>query len=245
MGEQGTEAVEEIIQGMNEIRETVEAIAGDIQALSNQTEQIGAITSAVNDIADQSNLLALNATIEAARAGEQGKGFAVVADEVRNLAEQSKQATAQVQTILEDIDKATRAAVNGAHRGTEVVAEGSERAQRAGEIISELAETTRMSAQAAEQIAASAVQQHTGMDQIAQAVKETTRAPPRSPQAPSSRGRRPSICRGISTARRPTAGTGTAAANGDSHEARIAGSGSSTREHLEAALDAHAQWCCA
>ena len=77
----------------------------DMQALSEQTAQIGEITSAVNDLADQSNLLALNATIEAARAGEQGKGFAVVADEVRNLAEQSKQATAQVQAILEDIEQ--------------------------------------------------------------------------------------------------------------------------------------------
>ena len=243
MGEQGTEAVEEIIQGMNEIRETVEAIAGDIQALSNQTEQISAITSAVNDIADQSNLLALNATIEAARAGEQGKGFAVVADEVRNLAEQSKQATAQVQTILEDIDKATRAAVNGAHRGTEVVAEGSERAQRAGEIISELGETTRMSVQAAEQIAASAVQQHTGMDQIAQAVKETTQGTTEiAAGAQQSQEAAEHLSRVSNELDELTTGTSTAASNGASDEVRIAGSGSSTREHLAAALDAHAQW---
>jgi light-regulated signal transduction histidine kinase (bacteriophytochrome) len=39
------------------------------------------------------------------------KGFAVVAQEVKSLAEQSKQATAQVRTILHDIQKATTAAV--------------------------------------------------------------------------------------------------------------------------------------
>ena len=61
----------------------------------------------MNDLADQSNLLAVNAAIEAARAGEQGKGFAVVAQEIKSLAEQSKQATAQVRAILGDIQKAS------------------------------------------------------------------------------------------------------------------------------------------
>jgi methyl-accepting chemotaxis protein len=174
--EEGTQAVEAIVAGMDEIRDKVAAIAGDVQALSDQTAQIGEITSAVNDLADQSNLLALNATIEAARAGEQGKGFAVVADEVRNLAEQSKQATAQVQTILEDIERATRAAVSAAQDGTEVVERGSQLAQRAGEIIAELASTNLAVGQSAQQIAASVQQQNAGMDQIAQGMVETSQA---------------------------------------------------------------------
>jgi methyl-accepting chemotaxis protein len=175
-GDEGAEAVEAIIDGMSAIREKVEAIAGDVNALSEQTAQIGEITAAVNDLADQSNLLALNATIEAARAGEQGKGFAVVADEVRNLAEQSKQATAQVQAILEDIERATRAAVSGAQEGTEVVEQGTQLAQRAGEVIAELAETNRSVGQAAQAISASAQQQNAGMDQIAQGMQETSQA---------------------------------------------------------------------
>jgi methyl-accepting chemotaxis protein len=173
---EGAEAVEAIVQGMGDIRDKVEQIAGDVQALSEQTAQIGEITNAVNDLADQSNLLALNATIEAARAGEQGKGFAVVADEVRNLAEQSKQATAQVQAILEEIERATHAAVSAAQQGTEVVEHGTELAERAGEIIAQLAETSGVAAQSAEQISASVQQQNTGMDQIAQGMQETSQA---------------------------------------------------------------------
>ena len=93
-------------------------IAETILALSEQTQQIGDIIATVNDIADQSNLLALNAAIEAARAGEAGKGFAVVAGEVRSLAEQSRQATAQVKEILGDIQKATNTAVMVTEEGT-------------------------------------------------------------------------------------------------------------------------------
>jgi methyl-accepting chemotaxis protein len=173
---EGTTAVEAIVGGMANIREKVEAIAGDVQALSEQTAQIGEITNAVNDLADQSNLLALNATIEAARAGEQGKGFAVVADEVRNLAEQSKQATAQVQAILEDIERATRAAVGAAEEGTEVVEHGARLAEQAGQIIAQLAEANQAVGQSAQQIAATVTQQNAGMDQIAQGMQETSRA---------------------------------------------------------------------
>jgi methyl-accepting chemotaxis protein len=176
VSDEGAEAVEAIVEGMGAIRDKVAAIAGDVQALSEQTAQISEITSAVNDLADQSNLLALNATIEAARAGEQGKGFAVVADEVRNLAEQSKQSTAQVQTILEEIERATRAAVSAAQEGTEVVEQGAELAQRAGEIIAQLAQANGAAAQSAQQIAAAVQQQNTGMDQIAAGMQETSQA---------------------------------------------------------------------
>jgi methyl-accepting chemotaxis protein len=175
-GTEGEEAVHAIVGGMDEIRERVEGIAQDVQALSERTAQIGEITSAVNDLADQSNLLALNATIEAARAGEQGKGFAVVADEVRTLAEQSKSATAQVQAILEEIDAATRAAVEAAERGTSVVEAGTELAQRAGEIIASLTDSTRESAQAAQQIVAAAKEQNAGMDQISVGMRDASQA---------------------------------------------------------------------
>ena len=57
-------------------------------------------------ITGQTNLLALNASIEAARAGEAGKGFAVVAEEIRVLAEQSKDAVANIQAVTENVDNA-------------------------------------------------------------------------------------------------------------------------------------------
>ena len=118
VSDEGTEAIAAIAAAMEEIRARVDGIAREILTLSERTQQIGAITATVNELADRSNLLSLNASIEAARAGEHGRGFAVVAEHVRGLAEQSKAATAQVETILSDVKDATASAVKASEQGT-------------------------------------------------------------------------------------------------------------------------------
>ena len=101
----GRKSAEDSIGAMQRIQAQMESIAEAIVRLSEQGQAIGEIIATVSDLAEQSNLLAVNAAIEAAKAGEQGRGFAVVAQEVKSLAEQSKQATAQVRAILGDIQK--------------------------------------------------------------------------------------------------------------------------------------------
>lgn len=176
VSEAGRQATAETVEGMAQIKEKVEGIAENILALSEQTQQIGEITATVNDIASQSNLLALNASVEAARAGEHGKGFAVVAVEVRNLAEQSKQATAQVKAILNEIQRATNAAVMATEEGTKGVDSGMQLTRQAGDTIKQLAGSITESANAAQQIVASAQQQTTGMEQIALAMQNINQA---------------------------------------------------------------------
>ncbi|MDD2853045.1 MAG: methyl-accepting chemotaxis protein [Desulfuromonadaceae bacterium] len=172
----GRRSVEESIVGMGRIQGQVEAIAESIVRLSEQSQTIGEIIATVNDLAEQSNLLAVNAAIEAAKAGEQGKGFAVVAQEVKSLAEQSKEATAQVRTILNDIQKATNAAVMATEQGNKAVEDGVRQSKEAGEAIRQMGESIDESAQAAVQIAASSQQQLTGMDQMALAMENIRQA---------------------------------------------------------------------
>jgi methyl-accepting chemotaxis protein len=167
---ESTTAVEAITAAMEEIRDRVDGIARDIVTLSDRTQQIGEITATVNGLADKSKLLALNASIEAARAGEHGRGFAVVAEEVTKLAEQSKEATAQVESILGDVQTATSAAVRASQEGTEVVERGLDLTERAGEGIRSLSDTIQESFDAAQQIAASAQEQSVGIEQIAEAM---------------------------------------------------------------------------
>jgi methyl-accepting chemotaxis protein len=166
----GRKAVDESIEGMQQIREQMELIADSILRLSEQSQAIGEIIASVNDLSEQSNLLAVNASIEAAKAGEHGKGFAVVAQEVKSLAEQSKQATAQVRTILGDIQKATSSAVLATEQGAKAVEVGVKQSKDAGEAIRQLAESIGESASAASQIAVSVQQQLAGMDQLAMAM---------------------------------------------------------------------------
>lgn len=172
----GRKTVEESIAGMRNIQQQVDLIARSIVKLAEQGQAIGEIIATVNDLAEQSNLLAVNAAIEAAKAGDQGKGFAVVAQEIKSLAGQSKQATAQVRTILGDIQKATNGAVLATEQGAKAVATGAQLSEQLGESIRQLADSISEASQAATQIAASAQQQLAGMDQVALAMQNINQA---------------------------------------------------------------------
>ncbi|MGD0755999.1 MAG: methyl-accepting chemotaxis protein [Bacteroidales bacterium] len=176
VSQSGQKAVDETVDGMNRIREQMDVIAQTVVRLSEQTQSIGGIIASVTDIADQSNLLAVNAAIEAAKAGEQGKGFAVVAQEIRNLAEQSKQSTNQVRNILNDVQKATSAAVLATEQGNKMVEAGVKQSVQAGEAIRVLAESSNEAVQATTQIVASSQQQLVGMDQIGTAMQNINQA---------------------------------------------------------------------
>ena len=172
----GRKSTEDVAAGMQRIRQQMDAIAVSMGRLSEQSQAIGQIVATVEDLAAQSNLLAVNAAIKAAEAGEHGKGFGVVALEVRSLAEQSRQATSQVRTLLGEIQKATSAAVLATEQGSKAVEAGSRQTEVAGESIQALAASVNESAQAATQIAASSQQQLVGVDQVVGAMESIKQA---------------------------------------------------------------------
>ncbi|MBM0744619.1 CHASE3 domain-containing protein [Phormidium sp. CLA17] len=103
------------------LREKVGQITDQILHLSEQTGQIGIISTLVSDLANQTNMLALNAAVEAVRAGEHGKGFGVVAAEIRKLADQSKKSAERINALVVDIKNATNSTVMVTDEGSKTV----------------------------------------------------------------------------------------------------------------------------
>jgi methyl-accepting chemotaxis protein len=168
---EGRSATEDTVAQMTRMREQMVTIAGGMSGLLEKSQAIVEITSTVDDLAQQSNLLAVNAAVEAARAGELGRGFAVVAQEVKALAALSKEATAEVRRILEDIQKATAAAAVSIEQGSGMVEAAVKQSSEAGNAIEALTRSVSEAASAASQIAAANQEQLVGIDQVVTAMQ--------------------------------------------------------------------------
>lgn len=141
--------VRELIDGMNRIRNHVEASESRLRSLGDHSHEIGSIVEMIGAISSRTDMLALNASIESVRAGEHGRGFAVVAEEVRKLAEQAAQATREVAGLIESIQLETQESIAlMAEEREEVEAEVS-RVNKAGESLEQI---SKVSSHSAEQV---------------------------------------------------------------------------------------------
>lgn len=172
---QGQMAINEAINGMDEIRIQVSAISQTIARLAQLTQRVDEIISSVSEIATQSNLLALNASIEAARAGIHGRGFAVVAEEVRSLSLQSTQAAQQVRLILIEIQKAMKDTIQATQVGIQGVDSGLSQTQAANNVMVQLAQSAVASHEVVKSIYDVIRQQTEGLEEVAISMERINR----------------------------------------------------------------------
>ena len=184
--QKGKETVDETIQGILAIRESVDRASAVIQDLGSQSNAIGKILTVIDEVADQTSLLSLNAAIIAAQAGEHGKGFAVVADEIRELAERTAVSTREIGAIITNLQNGTSDAVRAMAAGSERVHQEVERSKSAGhaldkirsstmkarEQVSGIVRATQEQSRGSRQITNSINQVASMLDQIASAIKQ-------------------------------------------------------------------------
>ncbi|PIE20623.1 MAG: methyl-accepting chemotaxis protein [Neptuniibacter caesariensis] len=172
---EGTVITDQTIQAIEALKQNIDKALSVINKLDEQSQSVGTVLEVIQKIAEQTNLLALNAAIEAARAGEQGRGFAVVADEVRALASKTRNSTAEINTIIEELQQGARDAVmvmDDAHKSAET---GVIKVQEASDALTRIAEEIRVINNMNHMVSSSVKEQITMASSVEKSVHEITR----------------------------------------------------------------------
>lgn len=170
--QKGKETVDETIQGILAIRESVDRASAVIQDLGNQSNAIGKILTVIDEVADQTSLLSLNAAIIAAQAGEHGKGFAVVANEIRELAERTAVSTREISAIIANLQNGTNDAVRAMAAGSERVHQEVERSKSAGQALDKIRSSTMKAREQVSGIVRATQEQSRGSRQITNSINQ-------------------------------------------------------------------------
>ena len=153
------ETVNRSSEGMNNIRETIHKAEKRIKRLGERSQEISRAVNLINSISERTHILALNASMHAASAGEAGRGFAVVADEVQRLAENARDATSQISTLVSNIQVETVDTVDTMNNVITQVVDGSQLAEKAGEQMRHTQNSTQDLVSSVRQIASSSADQ--------------------------------------------------------------------------------------
>jgi len=170
MARGGKDMANEALVKLEVVKAKLGESAAAVEGLGVKSSKISSIVDVITSIADQTNLLALNAAIEAARAGEQGRGFAVVASEVRNLAEESKKAAEQIDSLIKEISEDTNQAVKYTEIGTAEAAEGIEITTKALHSLEKISQAVSESAERIKGITSIVDSQKTNTDNVVEAM---------------------------------------------------------------------------
>jgi methyl-accepting chemotaxis protein len=157
--EEGDAAMNRTVEGIVAIRETVSQTRQKVKYLGESSQKISTVVNLISEFASQTKMLAFNASIEATRAGEQGRGFAIVADEVRTLAQQSAEASREIEKLIAAIQGETNEVIAAMEAGTEQVVMGTKLVDETRHTLSKITVASAEVSQLVEEIAQAASEQ--------------------------------------------------------------------------------------
>ena len=173
-GNTGSQAVDEAVQGVEEVKKRISGIATRADSLGTRSKEIYRVLDLITDIAQETHILSLNAAIEAAAAGEHGRRFSVVAEEVRRLAQRSQESVDSVRNLLDEFTGSIRATVVATEEGSKEAGRVLERARAAASAIDELRGASSDTARVAREISLATQQQNAASDQVVLTLKEVS-----------------------------------------------------------------------
>jgi ABC-type transport system substrate-binding protein len=162
----GTKAVDNSIQAMNEIEMAVKDAKEVVNDLNTKSAHINEMLAIIKDIANHTNLLSLNASIEAARAGEAGKGFAVVAEEVKKLAQRSAESAGQISNTIDEINQSIDKTIVAMDKSMSKVIEGNDIGRNTKEVFNDIINAVGSTSKVAEEINTAVSKQTQSLESI-------------------------------------------------------------------------------
>lgn len=157
--ETAMDSVSQTIDSINKIRQTIHEAEKRIKRLGERSQEIGGIVGLINNISERTHVLSLNASMHAASAGEAGRGLMVVVDEVQRLAENSREATSEIESLVNNIQLETADTINVMNTVISDVVEGTRLAEEAGERMGETRATTQTLVESVVRIAQNSTKQ--------------------------------------------------------------------------------------
>lgn len=172
VAEHGGDTVRTSVEAMSLLQERVGNIAGSMDDLFRQAQEIDQIIELITVIADETDLLALNATIEAAGAREYGRRFAAVANEVQRLAGRTSEAAESVRMVIGEVQEAIKKATEVTKQGLRDATSLSVSSSEVRQTIEGMVQMVQNTAILAQQISFSIQQQESAGTQIVDTMRQ-------------------------------------------------------------------------